>query len=128
MRTTTRRSSLVRTGTTSKWFVTRPRPRPSVNRARRLMAFAWRGTARGDSCPTRYSARLRNALSLHIQDLLNRGIPVVLDFPGNTRTQRQWFRAIVEGANVEHELHFIDVSFANTNLGSEAQRARLPHT
>jgi AAA domain len=34
---------------------------------------------------------------------------VVLDFPGNTRVQRLWFREIFERANVEHELHFIDV-------------------
>jgi predicted kinase len=57
----------------------------------------------------KYSARLRGALSLHIQDLLTHGVSVVLDFPGNTRVQRQWFREIFEGANVEHELHFIDV-------------------
>ena len=57
----------------------------------------------------KYSARVRDALSLHIQDLLSRGVSVVLDFPGNTRVQRQWFREIFEGANVEHELHFIDV-------------------
>ncbi|MGH7872818.1 MAG: AAA family ATPase, partial [Candidatus Binatia bacterium] len=40
--------------------------------------------------------------------LLSRGVSVVLDFPGNTRAQRQWFRELFEGANVEHELHFID--------------------
>ena len=55
------------------------------------------------------SARVRGALSLHIQELLTRGVSVVLDFPGNTRVQRRWFREIFEGANVEHELHFIDV-------------------
>ncbi len=57
----------------------------------------------------KFSARLRNALSPPILDLLSRGVSVVLDFPGNTRVQRQWFRQIVEAANVEHELHFIDV-------------------
>ena len=57
-----------------------------------------------------YSGRLRNALSGHICDLLSRGISVVLDFPGNTRNQRQWFRELFEHANVEHELHYIDVS------------------
>ena len=54
------------------------------------------------------SARVRGALSLHIQALLTRGVSVVLDFPANTRVQRQWFREIFEGANVEHQLHFID--------------------
>src|SRR5258708_24707816 len=56
----------------------------------------------------KYSARLRKALSPHIQDLLTRGVSVVLDFPANTRVQRQWFREIFEDANVEHELHFVD--------------------
>jgi len=58
----------------------------------------------------RCSARVRDALSLHIRDLLSRGVSVVLDFPGNTRAQRQWFRELFEGADVEHELHFIDAS------------------
>ena len=56
------------------------------------------------------SARIRNALSPLIQDLLSRGVSVVLDFPGNTRKQRQWFRGLFEGADVEHELHFVDAS------------------
>lgn len=56
----------------------------------------------------KYSARLRDALSLHIKDLLSRGVPVVLDFPGNTKVQREWFRGLIEGANVEHELHYVD--------------------
>jgi predicted kinase len=56
----------------------------------------------------RCSTRLRGALFVHVQALLSRGIPVVLDFPGNTRAQRQWFREIFEGARAGHELHFID--------------------
>jgi predicted kinase len=57
----------------------------------------------------RFSARLRAALTDHVCALLSRGISVVLDFPGNTRTQRAWFREVFERANAEHELHFIDV-------------------
>jgi predicted kinase len=56
----------------------------------------------------KYSGRVRDALSAHILDLLSRGVAIVLDFPGNTRTQRQWFRELFEGAGVPHELHFID--------------------
>jgi predicted kinase len=58
----------------------------------------------------KYSGRLKDALSNHICDLLSRGISVVLDFPGNTRNQRKWFRDLLERANVEHELHYIDAS------------------
>jgi len=60
----------------------------------------------------KYSARLRSALEPHVCALLAKGISVVLDFPGNTKTQRAWFRAIFEHANAEHELHFIDASDA----------------
>ena len=56
----------------------------------------------------RCSARLRSALTSHIRDLLSQGVSVVLDFPGNTRTQRQWFRELLKDTHVEHELHFID--------------------
>jgi len=58
----------------------------------------------------KYSARLQNILSEHIQSLLSQGVSVVLDFPGNTRDQRNWFRNIYEQANVSHTLHFVDVS------------------
>ena len=57
----------------------------------------------------RCSSRLRDALSSHICALLARGMSVVLDFPGNTKKQRAWFRALCEQADVAHELHFIDV-------------------
>ena len=58
----------------------------------------------------RCSGRLRDALTPLIVELLKRGTPVVLDHPGNTRKQRQWFRELFERANVPHELHFIDAA------------------
>jgi predicted kinase len=57
-----------------------------------------------------YSARLRDALSPHICSLLSMGISVVLDFPGNARNQRSWFRHLCQQAGAEHELHFIEAS------------------
>jgi predicted kinase len=56
------------------------------------------------------SSRLKNALMAHICALLSKGISVVLDFPGNTRAQRAWFRDLFERANAEHELHYVDAS------------------
>ncbi len=56
----------------------------------------------------RCSARLNAALTPLIGSLLSKGIPVVLDFPGNTTKQRAWFRQLFEAAGVAHELHFID--------------------
>ena len=58
----------------------------------------------------KFSARLRAALTDHVCALLARGTSVVLDFPGNTRAQRAWFRGLFERARADHELHFIDVS------------------
>ena len=58
----------------------------------------------------KYSSRLKDALAAHICSLLSRGVSVVLDFPGNTKAQRTWFRELFERANVEHELHFADVT------------------
>jgi len=60
----------------------------------------------------KYSSRLKNALTPHVCALLSKGISVVLDFPGNTTVQRAWFRELIERANVEHELHFVDASDA----------------
>ena len=57
-----------------------------------------------------YSTRIRDALAPHICSLLSRGTSVVLDFPGNTRNQRIWFRQLCQQAGAEHELHFIDAS------------------
>ena len=56
----------------------------------------------------KYSSRLKDALGPHICSLLAKGSWVVLDFPGNTRSQRAWFRQLCEATGVDHELHFID--------------------
>lgn len=60
----------------------------------------------------RYSTRLKNALGPHVGALLSMGVSVVLDFPGNTRAQRAWFRELFERAGAGHELHFVDASDA----------------
>jgi predicted kinase len=57
----------------------------------------------------KYSTRLNEALAPLLCSLLRRGVSVVLDFPGNTRRQRTWFRHLIDAAGVDHELHFIDL-------------------
>ena len=59
-----------------------------------------------------YSSRIRDALGPHIISLLAMGVSVVLDFPGNTRRQRTWFRRLIDAAGAEHELHFVDATDA----------------
>jgi len=38
----------------------------------------------------RHSARLRAAMGPHIVDILRQGLSIVLDFPANTVTYRNW--------------------------------------
>lgn len=62
----------------------------------------------------RCSARLRDALTSHVRELLAHGVPVVLDFPANTLAQRAWFREMFvnvrDGVDAPHELHVIEAS------------------
>ena len=53
------------------------------------------------------SNRLKNTLLSHIKDLLVNN-NVVLDFPANTKKQREWFRDIIEATKVAHTLHYVD--------------------
>jgi predicted kinase len=74
----------------------------------------------------RYSSRLKNALGPHVSALLSMGVSVVLDFPGNTRAQRAWFRELFERANAGHELHFVDASDALCKRQLRARSQDLP--
>jgi predicted kinase len=57
----------------------------------------------------RFSARLRAAIGPHIVDILKQGLSIVLDFPANTISNRNWMRSLITQANVAHELHLLDV-------------------
>src|SRR5215813_352173 len=72
------------------------------------------------------SSRLRNALGPLIGALLSKGVSVVLDFPGNTRAQRAWFRELFERANAEHELHYVDASDALCKRQLKGRSEDLP--
>ncbi len=56
----------------------------------------------------KYSRRLKNVVTPHVQELLSNGLSVALDFPANVPEARQWIRSIFEAANANHLLHFID--------------------
>jgi predicted kinase len=71
--------------------------------------------------------RLKNALTPHICGLLSKSISVVLDFAAATKTQRAWFRELIERANAEHELHFIDASDAFCKDQLRKRSRSLPH-
>jgi predicted kinase len=56
----------------------------------------------------RCSKRLRQVMGSHIGSILSSGVSVVLDFPANTVSIREWMRGISDDAGMRHELHFID--------------------
>ena len=57
----------------------------------------------------RCSARLRAAMGPHIVDILRHGLSVVLDFPANTVSNRNWMRSLIIQSNAAHELYLLDV-------------------
>jgi predicted kinase len=57
----------------------------------------------------RYSARLRAAMGPHIVDILQQGLSVVLDFPANTVSSRNWMRSLIRRSGAADELHLLDV-------------------
>jgi len=73
-----------------------------------------------------YSGRINKLLAPVVVDLLSRGVSVVIDFPGNTRNQRAWFREIIERAGAAHELHYLDTADAICKAQLEARSAHLP--
>lgn len=73
-----------------------------------------------------YSGRINRLLASHVAALLARGVSVVMDFPGNTRNQRAWFRELIDRAGVEHELHFVDTPDDVCRAQLRARSAHLP--
>jgi predicted kinase len=45
----------------------------------------------------------------HLVDILRQGLSVVLDFPANTVSSRNWMRSLIAQADVAHELHLLDI-------------------
>ncbi len=56
----------------------------------------------------KYADRLKLALEQPVIALLSQGVTVVLDFPANTSSQRQWFWQLIDLTQVDHVLHFVD--------------------
>jgi predicted kinase len=91
-----------------------------------FLARLYPGEIHGISDYVKYSGRIKEALSEHIVSLLRSGVTVVLDFPGNTPNQRNWFRSLFECAGVTHELHFLDVPDSLCKLGLKERSKELP--
>ena len=57
----------------------------------------------------RCSSTLRSAMQPHLVALLKAGVSVVLDFPANTRTQRDWMMSLIKASGADHRLHYLNV-------------------
>ncbi|MBG9390092.1 AAA family ATPase [Caenimonas aquaedulcis] len=67
------------------------------------------------------SQRARSVVGPLVTELLSLGQDVVLDFPGNTRASRAWFRSLYESAGAAHTLHYLNTP-DTTCLTQIAQR------
>jgi predicted kinase len=57
----------------------------------------------------KYSNQLKPQLKKLVQSILMTGTDVVMDFPANTISQRDWFRSIFREVDAPHNLVFIDL-------------------
>ncbi|HHA2337537.1 AAA family ATPase [Enterobacter ludwigii] len=57
-----------------------------------------------------YSSKLRNAMKPHLVSLLKAGLSVVLDFPANTQTNREWMMSIIKESGASNRLHYLKVT------------------
>lgn len=56
------------------------------------------------------SAQLKPLLKTHVQNILNAGVNVVMDFPANTKNQRKWFTNLVLEVEAKSELIYLKVN------------------
>ena len=58
----------------------------------------------------RLSRQIRPLVRNLVKDVLRAGVNVVMDFPANTVSQREWFIKLCEEAESEHEMIYLEAS------------------
>jgi predicted kinase len=58
----------------------------------------------------KFSRKLKTVVGPLVLDLLRLKHSVVMDFQGNTKTGRAWFRSLFEQAEAAHVLHYLEAS------------------
>ena len=74
----------------------------------------------------RYSNQIKPFLKSLVINLLTTKNTVVMDFPANTRKQRQWFKNICDEAGCEHKLMYLPVSNETCLARLEIRRVEQP--
>lgn len=57
-----------------------------------------------------YSKRLRPLVQAHVEKLLRAGTDVVMDFPANTKRQREWFKQLFTSAEAPYVFYYLQAS------------------
>jgi len=75
----------------------------------------WLGAAYPDQVSSlqdyiKYSSLLKPLLKKNIQSILATGTNVVMDFPANTISQRQWLKSIYSEIEAPHRLVYLELS------------------
>ena len=58
----------------------------------------------------KYAALLRPLVKSHVQKILATGTNVVMDFPANTKRQRQWFLKLASEVGAGHQMVYLAAS------------------
>lgn len=74
----------------------------------------------------KYSNLIKPFVKSHVQNLLNAGVNVVMDFPANTIKQRAWFVSLCVEVGSEHELWYLDLTDEQCLSQIAKRRAEQP--
>ncbi len=75
----------------------------------------------------RCARRIRDVLGPLVTDVLASGISVVLDFPANTRADREWLCNLAQAAQVPHRLHYLEVDEQTCRARLHARNEKAEH-
>ncbi|MCW9025726.1 MAG: ATP-binding protein [Thiovulaceae bacterium] len=75
----------------------------------------------------KFSTLIKPFVKSHVQQILNTGTNVVMDFPANTKRQREWFKQLCNESGCNHELIFLDLSDKKCLSQIAKRRKEQPH-
>lgn len=75
----------------------------------------------------KFSTLIKPFVKSHVQQILNTGTNVVMDFPANTKKQREWFKQLCNEVECDHELIFLDLSDKQCLSQIAKRKEEQPH-
>lgn len=74
----------------------------------------------------KFSMLIKPLVEKHVQNILNVGTNVVMDFPANTQKQRKWFLEMASDVRADHQLMFLNVTNEQCLRQIEQRRNEQP--